>query len=117
LDDGQEAVDNFADLLQAKSRELVDSLQTIICNKTHGDAVNTNWSKATQKLCLEFFSPADIRRFLEYFWSLWFPNCPIVHKPLFEATSVSPALLFVMTIIGACLSPNTQEQRDSTDLA
>jgi hypothetical protein len=46
---------------------------------------------------------------LEYFWSLWYPHCPIVHKPLFHAPSASSPLLCVMVIIGACLSPREQD--------
>lgn len=108
-DDQGSVVDDFVDPLQAKSRELVSSLRAIICNKTKGDVIPIKWSKSTQELCFEFFSPAKTRRFLEYFWSLWYPNCPIVHKPLFDAISVSPTLLCVMIIIGACLSPSKQD--------
>lgn len=98
-----------ADPLEAKSRELVDNLRAIIANKLDGDSITNEWSRITQDPYLEFFSPPNIRRFLEFFWSLWYPHCPIVHKPLFDATSVSPALICVMVVIGACLSPNSQE--------
>jgi hypothetical protein len=97
------------DPLQAKAHELVDNLRAVIGNKIYGDAITNEWSRILQDPYLDFFSPPNIRRYLEFFWSLWYPHCPIVHKPLFDATSISPALICVMVVIGACLSPNDQE--------
>ncbi|KAJ5303989.1 uncharacterized protein N7443_003649 [Penicillium atrosanguineum] len=97
------------DPLQAKSRELLENLQATLKNETDAAAAATKWTKSTRTRCRELFSPPNIRRFLEYFWSLWYPNCPIVHKPLFDANSISPALLCVMVLIGACLSPSNEE--------
>ncbi|EIT81764.1 hypothetical protein Ao3042_01785 [Aspergillus oryzae 3.042] len=60
-----------------------------------------------QKMLLDIlFAPNNIRRFLGYFWSLWYPNCPIVHRPSFDPQTAPPTLLCVMVIIGACLSPH-----------
>ena len=98
------------DGLMTKALELVDSLKDIISNKRNYDVITFNWSPAMHIQCQEFFSPVNIRRFLQYFWSLWYPNCPIIHKPLFDACTTSPALLCVMVIIGACLS------RDKNDI-
>lgn len=97
------------DPLQAKSHEVVEKMQAIFMKEIDGAAVATKWTKPIQRLCCEFFSPSNIRRFLEYFWSLWYPNCPIVHKPLFDANEASSALLCVMVLIGACLSPSSEE--------
>ena len=97
------------DPLQAKSCEVVENMQAIFMKEVDGATVANQWTKPTQILCCEFFSPSNIRRFLEYFWSLWYPNCPIVHKPLFDPNQASSALLCVMVIIGACLSPSGEE--------
>lgn len=73
-------------------------------------------SCTTNQLDREFFSPPNIRRFLEYFWSLWYPHCPIVHKPLFDTSSTSPGLLRVMLVIGACLSPRKEDYESAKKL-
>lgn len=101
--------DETTDELASKSREIVDNLWSISCNGRKDDSVTMEWSLAVSERCSAYFSPQNIRRFLEYFWSLWYPHCPIVHKTLFHAPSASSPLLCVMVIIGACLSPREQD--------
>jgi hypothetical protein len=108
------------DELASKSREIVDSIRSISSNRHKNDYITIEWSSAVSERCSVFFSPQNIRRFLEYFWSLWYPHCPIVHKPLFHAPSASSPLLCVMLIIGACLSPrehDTEAAREWMDSA
>jgi hypothetical protein len=100
--------------LTAKASELVKNLQEIITNKRNNDVIKFEWSPTIQAQCQEFFSPDNIRRFLQYFWSLWYPNCPIVHKPLFDIYATIPGLLCVMIVIGACLSPNKNDIPDAS---
>ncbi|KAJ5777028.1 hypothetical protein N7520_000274 [Penicillium odoratum] len=97
------------DSLSSKSQEVIDSLKAVICKKRNDDIIKLDWTHATLEICLHLFSPPNIHRFLEYFWSLWYPHCPIVHRPLFDATSALSPLLCVMVIIGACLSPDTHD--------
>ena len=93
----------------AKARQLTGDLQEIVKNKRNNDVIKFAWTTTIQVQCQDFFTPANIERFLEYFWSLWYPNCPIIHKPLFNPCSAPTALLCVMTIIGACLSPSKSD--------
>lgn len=104
---------NDPDPLHAKSRDMVVNLQDIISNKTNDNVITIEWTPSINQQCQDFFQPSNIRRFLEYFWSLWYPHCPIVHKPLFDPFSASPGLLCVMTIIGACLSPDENDSQTS----
>ncbi|KAE8330279.1 hypothetical protein BDV39DRAFT_202084 [Aspergillus sergii] len=67
------------------------------------------WSQVLESLCLQFFHPRSIRRFLQLFWLLWYPHCPIVHRPTLRENEVSPVLLACMVIIGACVSPNAPD--------
>lgn len=97
------------DELALKSREIIENLQSISSNRPKDDSIIMEWSPAVSERCSAFFSPENIRRFLEYFWSLWYPHCPIVHKPLFQAASASSPLLCVMLIIGACLSSRERD--------
>ncbi|KAK5797532.1 hypothetical protein VI817_003823 [Penicillium citrinum] len=96
-----------------KSKELVSALQNIICNKKNDDVITLDWTPETSRLCIEFFQPLKTLRFVRYFWSLWYPHCPIVHKPLFDTSSASTELLCVMIIIGACLSPEENDRKIS----
>lgn len=100
-----------SDPLSSKSQEVIDRLRAVICNKKNDDIIKLEWESSTLELCTHLFSPPNIRRFLEYFWSLWYPHCPIVHRPLFDASSVLPLLLCVMVIIGACLSPESHDRQ------
>lgn len=100
-----------SDPLSSKSQEVIDRLRAVICNKKNDDIINLEWEPSTLELCTHLFSPPSIRRFLEYFWSLWYPHCPIVHRPLFEASSALPLLLCVMVIIGACLSSESHDRQ------
>lgn len=105
----QHSYDTSVDPLQDKSEELFESLQALIRDKKDDYVITFEWSFSINQLYRRFLSPSNIRRFLEYFWSLWYPHCPIVHKPLFDASSTSPELLCVMLVIGACLSPHEDD--------
>ncbi|KAJ5874784.1 uncharacterized protein N7529_003214 [Penicillium soppii] len=102
-----------SDKLTTKATEIVESLRKTIANKRNNDVIKFDWSPAIYTQCQDFYSPGNIRRFLQYFWSLWYPNCPIIHKPLFDACKASPALLCVMVLIGACLSPSKNDVQDA----
>lgn len=84
-----------------KTNQLIHNLQSS----------TTHWTIETHDAATHFFSPANIHRFLTYFWALWYPNCPIVHRPFFDPATASPALVAVMMIIGACLSPDEEDGR------
>ncbi|OQD88161.1 hypothetical protein PENANT_c004G02617 [Penicillium antarcticum] len=101
----------LSDPLVSKSLELLRNLQNIICHKRNNDVITFDWSSEAHDQCQIFFSTPNIRRFLEYFWSLWYPNCPIIHKPLFNLHTAIPALLSVMVVIGACLSPYQEDAK------
>ncbi|KAJ5637209.1 hypothetical protein N7490_007088 [Penicillium lividum] len=106
---GQDISAQTFDSLSSKSQEVIASLRAVICNKRNDDIIKLDWTPATLEICLHLFSPPNIHRLLEYFWSLWYPHCPIVHRPLFDATSALAPLLCVMVIIGACLSPENHD--------
>ena len=92
------------------SQKLIQSLREVISNKKADHVVKINWLSSASA-CIDLFSPHNIRRFLEYFWSLWYPHCPIIHRPLFDAESAIPPILCVMVVIGACLSPQENDRR------
>ncbi|EXJ91674.1 hypothetical protein A1O3_00224 [Capronia epimyces CBS 606.96] len=74
-------------------------------NRTNAD----DWSPFLERECVDFFCPANLHRFQEYFWALWYPNCPTIHKPTFDATTAPHQLLAAMALIGASLSPHKND--------
>ncbi|PLB53628.1 hypothetical protein P170DRAFT_396143 [Aspergillus steynii IBT 23096] len=107
------SVSEESDPLLSKSEEIVQLLRSVISEKQNTNTIELTWTSAVQEQCSSFFAPPSIRRFLEYFWSLWYPNCPIVHRPLFDPQSAHPTLICVMVIIGACLSPHDDDGRNA----
>ncbi|KAF7586907.1 hypothetical protein BBP40_008037 [Aspergillus hancockii] len=89
-----------------RTREIMHQFQAIIGTKSYKSIIKLDWNTSVQESCSVLFAPQNIRRFLEYFWSFWYPNCPIVHRPSFNFQTAPIALLCVMVIIGACLSPH-----------
>lgn len=92
------------------TREIIQQIQSTIASNQDKN-ITLEWDESVQHSCDLFFTPANIRRFVEYFWALWYPNCPIVHRPSFDPQTASPTLVCVMVIIGACLSPHEEDGR------
>ncbi|KNG84089.1 hypothetical protein ANOM_007219 [Aspergillus nomiae NRRL 13137] len=99
-------ISDDSDLLFLRSQEIIHDLQTLITQKAYRSIIKLDWSPSVQESCSTLFAPNNIRRFLGYFWSLWYPNCPIVHRPSFKPQTAPLTLLCVMVVIGACLSPH-----------
>ncbi|KAL2783800.1 hypothetical protein BJX66DRAFT_344628 [Aspergillus keveii] len=73
--------------------------------------VTSGRSQFLENLCIRFFSPPNIRRFLDLFWRVWYPHCPIVHRASFEATDTPATLLATMLVIGACVSSSEADKQ------
>ncbi|KIV98381.1 uncharacterized protein PV09_09786 [Verruconis gallopava] len=94
------------DELSPKTYEIVKEIKFITCNKPRGSKITISWSPKLEHMCFDFFSPDNLRRFLNFFWCCWYPNCPIIHRPTFVASSTCHMLLLSMVLIGACMSPD-----------
>lgn len=92
------------DALSGKSADIVAILRTT--PRRHSEQGVTPRSTCLDHDCARFFSPFNLGRFLALFWSSWYPNCPIVHRPTFLVSSVSAELIAAMVVVGACLSPD-----------
>ena len=99
--------------LLPKTIEIVSNIQSTITTTDTTITASSipSWTTETHNAATHFFSPANIHRFLTFFWAVWYPNCPIVHRPFFDPSTASPALLAVIVIIGACLSPDEEDGR------
>jgi hypothetical protein len=79
-------------------REAVESLQ-------RRRATRSSWSYPLEMACSSFFSPGNLDRFLVCYWAFWNPNVPNVHRPTFSIETAPAALVAVMALMGAVLSP------------
>lgn len=91
----------LADPLFSKSKEIWELFRSVT-SQTSGTP--TEELTAKDGRLLEFFGPVKLRIFLDQFWAGWHPHCPIIHKPTFDPSTASCALVAAMAMIGACMS-------------
>ncbi|KIW89239.1 uncharacterized protein Z519_10092 [Cladophialophora bantiana CBS 173.52] len=95
--------------LSIKSHQIFTAIKKMSLSGQGVESINRtgadDWSPFLERECVDFFRPANLHRFHEYFWTLWYPNCPTIHKPSFDATTAPHQLLAAMALIGASLSP------------
>ncbi|KAF5555747.1 hypothetical protein FMEXI_1434 [Fusarium mexicanum] len=92
-----------------KTHEIVSIIKRTLTRPRLYSNVGIEWSPIVEKACLDFFSPCNLHRFLRLFWSGWYPNSPIIHKPTFNPKAESPGLIASMVVLGACLSPDSND--------
>lgn len=95
---------------QSTAVKIVRMIKDVAFLKPRGSKIPIDWSPVIEQACLEFFSPLNIEKFLILFWSCWYANCPILHKPTFMAETRSPALVASLALIGACVSPDPADR-------
>lgn len=99
--------------LAIKSHQIFTAIKTMSLKGGGVWAINeigaNDWSPFLERECVDFFRPENLHRFLEYFWKLWYPNCPTIHKPTFDATNAPHQLLATMVLIGSALSPHAND--------
>lgn len=88
-----------------RSCEIVDNIRSAIITKSLGSKILVTWSDPIEAMCLQFFSPTSIERYLTLFWFAWHPNCPFIHRSSFDSTTCHLNLVIAMVVIGACISP------------
>ncbi|KAH7408712.1 hypothetical protein DE146DRAFT_647031 [Phaeosphaeria sp. MPI-PUGE-AT-0046c] len=97
------------DGLLPTTHEIVSRIREVALTNDSHCSTSMTWSLSLEALCYEFFHPTALQRQLTLFWSCWYPNWPAIHRPTFDATKASPALVATMALIGACLSPDERE--------
>ncbi|KAL4960076.1 uncharacterized protein BDV14DRAFT_211935 [Aspergillus stella-maris] len=92
--------------LSLKTHHIMLLVKEVVTIKPRNSAVSLDWSPVLEQMCLEFFSPSNLQRYLDLYWAFWHPNVNIVHRPSFNAVQAKPAVLATMAVIGACVSPD-----------
>lgn len=93
------------DPLSLKTHQILLLVKEIVTLKPRNSVVTLEWTPATEEACLKFFSPTNLRRFLELYWAIWHPNVNFVHRPTFNPVSASSTLLAAMAMIGRIFPP------------
>ncbi|VTT63515.1 unnamed protein product [Fusarium fujikuroi] len=101
--------DSPCQTLATKTREIVSMMKRSMTRTRLCSDAGIEWSPVVEKACLDFFSPSNLHRFLRLFWSGWYPNSPIIHKPTFNTEAEPPGLIASMAVLGACLSPDSDD--------
>ena len=88
------------DPLALKTHEILLLVKEVVTVKPRNSAVTLTWSPAMEQTCLQFFSPMNLRKFIEFYWAIWAPNVNFVHRPTFDAASSKSILVAAMALIG-----------------
>ncbi|KAL3460936.1 hypothetical protein BJX64DRAFT_174321 [Aspergillus heterothallicus] len=107
------STDWLSDPLAAVTNNLVCALKAVATKPSPASAINLIWSPFIEQVCVQFFCPPNVRRYLVYFWSFWYPNCPIIHKPTFDVYNIPHTLLLAMALVGASFAPEEGTSRNA----
>ncbi|EWG44749.1 hypothetical protein FVEG_15716 [Fusarium verticillioides 7600] len=92
-----------------KTREIVSIIKSRMTRTRSCSNSGIEWSPVVEQACLDFFSPYNLHSFLRLFWSGWYPNSPIIHKPTFDSETEPAGLIASMAVLGACLSSDAND--------
>lgn len=117
--------------LSLKTHQILLLVKEVVTIKPRNSAVSLDWSPVLEQMCLEFFSPPSLRKYLEFYWAIWHPNVNIIHRPSFDPVQAKPAVLatmaligrsshsslhyrqYLMTSTGACVSPDPSDNQNA----
>lgn len=94
------------DSLQWQTQQITLLVEEVITMKPRNSTVTLTWSQALEQMCLQFFSPFNLRKYLEMYWIIWHPNVNFVHRLTFDPGTCKSVLLASMAIIGRSLIHN-----------
>lgn len=95
--------------LTLMTHEIISRIKEVVSLKPRNSIITLTWSPLLEEICLQFFSPPNLSKYLELYWACWHPNWPVVHKPTFSPASAHPVLVAAMALVGACVSPEIHD--------
>ncbi|CAK7226337.1 hypothetical protein SBRCBS47491_006196 [Sporothrix bragantina] len=101
------------DPLIVKTHQILFRIREVATVKPRNSTVMLSWSAALEQQCLQFFSPPNLHKFLALYWARWHPNVNIVHRPTFDPVDAKCVLVVAMALIGACMSPDADDNRQA----
>jgi hypothetical protein len=96
---------DLPDPLIIQTHQILLDVKEVVTVKPRNSVVSLEWSTILEQTCMQFFSPRNLRRFLELFWQIWHPNVNFVHRPTFEPANSKSILVAAMALIGSYFSP------------
>jgi hypothetical protein len=94
----------YSDSMVLKTNEIVSRIKEAVQKKPRNSIITFDWSPLLESMCVSFFSPPNVRRLIDSFWSGWYPHWPVIHRPTFDPSITPVTLLASMMLIGACTS-------------
>ncbi|KAL4999813.1 hypothetical protein BDV10DRAFT_183961 [Aspergillus recurvatus] len=101
------------DSLSLKTHQILLLVKEVVMIKPRNSAVTLDWSPVLEQMCLQFFSPSNLRKYLQSYWAIWHPHVNIVHRPSFDPVRAKPAVLATMALIGACVCPYPSDNENA----
>jgi hypothetical protein len=95
---------DLPDPLIIQTHQILLDVKEVVTVKPRNSVVSLEWSSILEQTCMQFFSPRNLRRFLELFWQIWHPNVNFVHRPTFEPANSKSILVAAMALIGPYFS-------------
>ncbi|KAF5013193.1 hypothetical protein FDECE_772 [Fusarium decemcellulare] len=93
---GRPHLENNDDVLEAKLREIASALSSTNCDDISFGA-HQNRMDSIDLL----FQREKIGTFVSSYFTNWHHNCPLLHRPSFDISSISPPLLTAVALMGA----------------
>lgn len=88
------------DPLAIQTHQILLIIKEVVTIRPRNSCVRILWSSEVEQQCVQFFSPVNLRKYIELYWAIWAPNVNFLHRPSFDAASSKPILLATMAIIG-----------------
>ncbi|CAF3597515.1 unnamed protein product [Fusarium graminearum] len=104
---------NLHDPLSIQTHQILLGIKEIVTTKPRNSVVELEWSPILEQICVQFFCPRNLRKFLALYWHIWHPNVNFVHRPTFEPVKVKSTLVAAMALIGASVSPDTADNEQA----
>ncbi|KAF0637477.1 hypothetical protein FPSE5266_09730 [Fusarium pseudograminearum] len=108
-----DSLPNLHDPLLIQTHQILLSIKEIVTTKPRNSVVELEWSPILEQICMQFFSPRNLRNFLALYWHIWHPNVNFVHRPTFEPSKAKSTLVAAMALIGASVSSDTTENEQA----
>lgn len=86
--------------LQWATHRIVLLVKEVVTIKPRNSPVEHSWSSVLEAVCANFFSPSNLIKYLQLYWTIWHPNVNFIHRPTFDPTTCKPILLAAMALIG-----------------
>lgn len=69
------------DPLAIQTHQILLIIKEVVTIRPRNSCVRILWSSEVEQQCVQFFSPANLRKYIELYWAIWAPNVNFLHRP------------------------------------